>query len=90
MSRLWQLRAAGRPDSPGVYRAGERSSQLSTCLAACEVYLLDRLEAEALIEAQVDVIRTQWAEAADAARLTELDRQLLYGRELLNEFAFRD
>jgi serine/threonine-protein kinase HipA len=73
-----------------IGRAGERSSQLSTCVAACEVYLLDRLEARALIEAQVDVIRTQWDEAADAARLTELDRQLLYGREILNEFAFRD
>jgi hypothetical protein len=35
-------------------------------------------------------VRTQWDEAADAARLTELDRQLLYGREILNAFAFRD
>jgi serine/threonine-protein kinase HipA len=73
-----------------IGREGERSSQLSTCLAACEVYLLDRVDAQAIIDAQVDVIRSQGDEAADAARLTELDRQLLYGREILNEFAFRD
>ena len=72
-----------------IGRGGERSSQLRTCVAASEVYLLDRSDARAIIDAQVDVIRTQWDEAADAARLTELDRRLLYGREILNEFAFR-
>lgn len=73
-----------------VGRNGERSSQLRTCIAACEVYLLDRADAQAIIDAQVEIIRTQWDEAADSARLTELDRRLLYGREILNEFAFRD
>jgi serine/threonine-protein kinase HipA len=73
-----------------IGRGEERTSQLNTCVDACEVYLLDRADARAIIDAQVDVIRTQWSEAADAARLTELDRRLLYGREILNEFAFRD
>jgi serine/threonine-protein kinase HipA len=73
-----------------IGRDGERASQPRTCLAACEVYLLHRADAQAIIDAQVDVIRAQWEEAADAARLTELDRRLLYGREILNEFAFRD
>lgn len=73
-----------------IGRGEERTSQLSTCVDACEVYLLDGADARAIIDAQVDVIRTQWSEAADAARLTELDRRLLYGREILNEFAFRD
>jgi serine/threonine-protein kinase HipA len=73
-----------------IGRDGERASQLQTCVAACEIYLLDRTEAQTIIDAQVDIINTQWDEAADAARLTELDRRLLYGREILNEFAFRD
>jgi serine/threonine-protein kinase HipA len=71
-----------------IGRNGERSSQLSTCIAACETYLLDSTQAQAIIEAQVDTIRTQWQDAADTAQLTELDRQQLYGREILNEFAF--
>ncbi len=39
---------------------GERSSQLSTCLAASEVYLLDAAQAKAVIDAQDEVIRPQW------------------------------
>jgi hypothetical protein len=42
------------------------------------------------IDAQIDVIQTQWRDAADIAGLTELDRQQLFGREILNEFAFRN
>ncbi len=73
-----------------IGRAGERSSQLSTCLAACEVYLLTTAEAKDIIDAQVEIVQTQWLDAADAAQLTELDRRQLFGREILNEFAFRD
>ena len=73
-----------------IGRNGERSSQLRTCLAACEVYLLDRMQAQAIIDAQVTTIRDEWERAADTAGLTAFDRKLLYGREILNEFAFRD
>lgn len=73
-----------------IGRAGERSSQLHTCLAACEVYLLTTAEAKDIIDAQVEVIQTQWLDAADVAQLTELERRQLFGREILNEFAFRD
>lgn len=73
-----------------IGRNGERSSQLATCLAACEVYLLDTSQAQSIIDAQISVIETQWRDAADAARLTELERQQLFRREILNEFTFRN
>jgi serine/threonine-protein kinase HipA len=73
-----------------IGRGGERSSQLNTCLAACEVYLLTTAEAKEIVDAQVEIIRTQWLDAADSAQLTELDRRQLFGREILNELAFRD
>jgi serine/threonine-protein kinase HipA len=72
-----------------IGRSGDRSSQLSTCLAACEIYLLDASQAQTIIDAQIDVIHTQWNDAADIAGLTELDRRQLFGREILNEYAFR-
>jgi serine/threonine-protein kinase HipA len=72
-----------------IGRNGERSSQLATCLAASEVYLLDTAQAQSIIDAQLDVIRTQWRDAADLVGLTELDRRQLFGREILNEFAFQ-
>jgi serine/threonine-protein kinase HipA len=69
---------------------GERSSQLATCLAACHIYLLDTTQAKSIIDTQTDVIQTQWDEAADAARLTELERRQLLHREILNEYALRN
>jgi serine/threonine-protein kinase HipA len=72
-----------------IGRNGERSSQLAACLAACQIYLLDSAQAQSIIDAQLDVIQTQWSDAADAARLTELERHQLFRREILNEFAFR-
>jgi len=71
-----------------IGRNGERSSQLATCLDACHIYLLDTAEAESIINAQTDVIQTQWQEAADAAMLTELERRQLFHREILNRYAF--
>jgi serine/threonine-protein kinase HipA len=47
-----------------IGRGGERSSQLATCLAASEVCLLDTAQAQSIIGAQIDVIQTQWHEAA--------------------------
>ncbi len=61
-----------------IGRDGQRISQVASCLSSCEIYLLDSAQAQAIIDNQLDIIRTQWSEAADAARLTELDRKLLY------------
>ena len=72
-----------------IGRDGQRTSQIITCLTACETYLLSSAQAQAIIDEQIEIIRTQWDEAARAARLTELDRRQLYGREILNEFIFR-
>ena len=71
-----------------IGRDGRRSSRLTTCLAACETYLLTSAQAQTIIDEQIKIIRDQWDEAADVARLTEADRRLLYGREILNEFIF--
>lgn len=73
-----------------IGRDGERTSHLSTCLAACDVYLLETAQAREIIDAQVETIRAEWRGAADTAQLTELERRQLFGREILNEFAFRD
>jgi serine/threonine-protein kinase HipA len=73
-----------------IGRNEERSSQLATCLDACHIYLLDTAQAKSIIDAQTDVIQTQWLEAANAARLTELERRQLFHREILNRYAFSD
>lgn len=73
-----------------IGRGGERLSQLATCLAACETYLISTSQAQSIVDAQIDVIQAQWNDAADVVGLTELDRKQMFHREILNEFAFRN
>lgn len=69
-----------------IGRGGERASQLQVCLDAAAEYHLDRTEAADIIDHQLTVISEQWADAADTAGLTELERQMLWGRQILNPF----
>jgi serine/threonine-protein kinase HipA len=85
-----QPRSAPQADQAmAIGRDGQRTSQIISCRTACETYLLSSAQAHAIIDEQIEIIRTQRDEAARAARLTELDRRQLYGREILNEFIFR-
>ena len=71
-----------------VDRSGNRESRLRVCIDAAEIFLLTPADARAVVDAQVDTIRNQWQEAADAARLTTTERTRLWGRQILNAYAF--
>lgn len=73
-----------------ISRSGRRSSTFSTCVAAAEDYGLTRNEAQDIVDRQVTVIREVWAEAAAAAELTSVDNAALFGRQILNPYAFSD
>lgn len=67
-----------------ITRGGDRTSRFATCLDAAELYHLTRAQAADIIEHQVTVITEQWEEAADAARLTDADRDQMWRRQILN------
>ena len=69
---------------------GYRYSQLAGCVAASDTYLLSKNEAKDIIDHQVDTIRSEWDEAADVARLTSVERDRLWGRQILNPYALED
>ena len=69
-----------------IDRDGQRASQLCVCLNAAAEYHLDTAEAAEIIDRQLEVISREWDEAAQAAQLTELERQQLWGRQILNPF----
>jgi len=71
-----------------ISSTGERRSRLVSCLDACAGYDLSRTQARAIIDRQVTLIREQWADAADLCELTETDRTFLFGRQILNGYAF--
>jgi serine/threonine-protein kinase HipA len=74
-----------------IRRDGYRYSQFSGCVAAAtDTCLLSKAEAKDIIDRQVGTIRSEWAEAADGARLTSAERNQLWGRQILNPYALED
>jgi len=66
---------------------GNKESAFRVCLDACGVYGLSRSEAKDVIDGQIDVIESDWDAAADTARLTTVERNSLYHRQVLNPYA---
>lgn len=70
-----------------IGRNGYRYAQLAGCVAHAEAYLLTATEAREIIDAQRDVIHTQWEDVTDRAELTSVDRERLWRRQFLNPYA---
>ena len=83
-----QPRSGGEASQAMTIAGEDRRSQIETCLRAAGIFGLSRLQAEALVEAQLAAIGRHWAEVSDEARMTVVDRLYLAGRQILNPFAF--
>ena len=70
-----------------IHPSGWRYSQLAGCVDAAGVYHLSRGAAIEIIAHQLDVIRREWDDAADEARLSVRERAALWGRQVLNPYA---
>jgi serine/threonine-protein kinase HipA len=66
---------------------GYRMSQVAGCVAHASTYLLSEPEAREIIDHQIDVIETQWADVCAQAALTEVDRAGFWQRQFLNPYA---
>ncbi|MDQ3480458.1 MAG: HipA domain-containing protein, partial [Actinomycetota bacterium] len=73
-----------------IGRDGSRGSQFSACVAAAADYGLSRPDAKQIVDHIVATIETQWLDAADAAELSEADRNALWRRSVLNRSTFYD
>jgi serine/threonine-protein kinase HipA len=83
-----QARSGGEAvQAMAVARDGFRFSQIVGCLDAASTYLLSSSEARAIIDHQLHVMRTQWTDAADVARLSSSERSRLWGNQILNPFS---
>lgn len=65
-----------------------RMSRIASCLEAAHHFLLSQQEAIALAEAQLRCIGENWSRVCEEASLSEADRNLFWGRQFLNPFAF--
>ena len=79
----------GREAGQAMLISGEdRRSRLQACLGAARHFHLEDGEARALIDAQVAAIRATWGEVCEAASLGSVERDFLWGRQFLNDYAF--
>lgn len=66
----------------------DRSSRLLTCLTAAPQFLLSEEESVEIIVNQLTCIRQNWSIVCGEAKLNEVDRNLLWGNQILNPYAF--
>ena len=82
-----QLRSGGEAVQAMAIGANRyRFSRLSGLVAASPLYHLTLAEGREIVDHQIEVITSQWAAAADTARMTKVERDLLWGRAILNPY----
>jgi serine/threonine-protein kinase HipA len=71
-----------------LIKGQQHQSQLKLCLDAAEEFLLTEAEAEAVISAQIAIVRARFDAVCDEAQLSDVDRTMLRTRQFLNPYAF--
>jgi serine/threonine-protein kinase HipA len=85
-----QVRNTGRATQAMIIGdAAERfkESQVAGCVERAHLYQLSRKEAVSIVEHQIEIIRSDWAEVCEQAELTEVDRGYFWKRQFLNDYA---
>ncbi len=63
------------------------SSRLTTCLETAHNYLIAEADARAVIDNLKAAIEEHWDAVCDEAKLGEIDKRLLWGRQFLNPYS---
>jgi serine/threonine-protein kinase HipA len=66
----------------------DRSSRITTCIAAAPQFLLTEEAAIDIIAKQITCIEQNWPTVCDEASLSEVDRNLLWRNQILNPYVF--
>lgn len=85
-----QGRTGGEASQAMRINGPSQLSRISNCLAVADHFQLTSAQATAKVMHQISVIGQQWQAVCDEAELSEVDRNLLRGRQFLNPFAFED
>lgn len=85
-----QGRAGNEATQAMLINGNDRMSRISTCLDAAPHFHVQRNEAVKIVAAQLDIIARHWDQVCDEAKLSETDRKLFWGRQILNPFAFEN
>ncbi len=79
----------GQEASQAMLIAGNnRLSRIASCLGAARDFLISDKEAIDIVSAQIRCIGENWLAVCDEAAVSETDRNLFWGRQFLNPYAF--
>lgn len=65
-----------------------RASRLAICIEAAHRFLMSEAQALAIIERQLRCLGEHWASVCEEANLSSTERNLFWGRQFLNPYAF--
>ncbi|MBF6558318.1 MAG: type II toxin-antitoxin system HipA family toxin [Acidimicrobiales bacterium] len=83
-----QLRSGGEAAQiMAIGKDGYRMSQVAGCVSHSSTYLLSEEEAREIVDYQIAVIESEWADVCEQAALTEVDRAGFWHRQFLNPYA---
>jgi len=85
-----QRRAGNEASQAMLISGNNNSSKVSVCLESARHFLLSDKDARAIVEKQRATIEKHWGAVCDEAKLSEVDKNLLWRRQFLNPFAFQD
>lgn len=83
-----QSRTGGEATQAMLLYGQERRSQLVHCIAAAERLGLSQAQAREVINHQIAIFHDSWDAVCDEVEMSLIDRNLLWGRQFLNLFAF--
>ena len=83
-----QARSGGEATQAMLISGDNRLSRFASCLDAAKNFLLSREDALKMIAKQIACIGDNWSSVCDEAKLSEVDRNLLWGRQFFNPYAF--
>jgi serine/threonine-protein kinase HipA len=80
---------SGQEASQAMLISGNnRMSRIASCLEAAHHFLLGAPQAVAIVEGQLRCIGENWPRVSEEAAISDTDRNLFWGRQFLNPYAF--
>jgi serine/threonine-protein kinase HipA len=83
-----QARSGQEASQAMLISGNNRMSRIASCLEAAHHFLLSAPDAIAMVEGQLRCIAENWPRVSAEAALSEADRNLFWGRQFLNPYAF--
>lgn len=82
-----QGRTGNEASQAMLISGNNRMSQLSVCLETAHNFLISQDEAKDIFEHQKQIITRHWQDVCEEARLSEVDKRLMWHRQFLNPYS---